>query len=158
MCTRAAMTARVVIVDVRSWGARLQQRDSSSMLDELRMAWVIAPSHRDQIAGPVSDDGLPPTGISMIPGNHKMADADVIPVARIAFENARCRGGGVGIRGADFGRIVGGFSNALVLTIGLRSGARCLDQLVVKIPAHVGNKTATVGMDAARRKLLGDRG
>ena len=29
---------------------------------------------------------------------------------------------------------------------------------VVKIPAHVWNKTATVGMDAAGRKLLGDRG
>ena len=83
------MTARVVIVDMRSRSARLQQRDSSSVLDELRIAWVIAPSHRDQIAGPVSDDGFPPTGISIIPGNHKMADTNVIPVARITLGNRR---------------------------------------------------------------------
>ena len=61
------MTARVLIMDVKSRIARLQQSDGGSVLDELRMAWVIAPSHRDQIAGPVSDDGFPPTGISIIP-------------------------------------------------------------------------------------------
>src|SRR6516164_3177484 len=101
MCTRAAMTARVVIVDVRSRSARLQERDSGSVLDELRMAWVIAPSHRHQIAGPVSDDGFPPTGISIIPGNYEMADVDVIPVARITLGNVQCRGGGVRIRRAN---------------------------------------------------------
>src|SRR6516225_422593 len=113
------MTARVVIVDVRSRSARLQQSDGGSVLDELRMAWVIAPLHRDQIAGPVSDDSFPPTGISIIPGNHKMADADIIPVARIILGNRR--GGGVGIRRAGLSWIVVRFSGPLVVTTGVRS-------------------------------------
>src|SRR5215475_2171703 len=118
MCTRAAMTARVVIVDVRSWGAMLQERDSGSVLDELRMARVIAPSHRERVAGPVSDDGFPPTGIGVIPGNHEVADTDVIPVARITLGNRR--GGGVGIRRAGLSWIVGRFSRPLVVTTGVR--------------------------------------
>src|SRR5215831_10900274 len=101
MCTRAAITARVVIVDVRSRSARLQQRDSGSVLDELRMAWVIAPSHREHVAGSVDDDSFPPTGNSTFLRNHEVADADIIPVARITLGNVRCRGGGVRIRRAS---------------------------------------------------------
>ena len=83
MCTRAAMTARVVIVDVRSRGAMLQQRDSGSVLDKLRIAWVVAPSHREHVALPGNDDGFPPTVLGIGLGNHEVADVDVIPVARI---------------------------------------------------------------------------
>src|SRR6516165_9068559 len=116
MCTRAAMTARVVIVDVRSRSARLQQRDSGSVLDEPRIAWEVAPSHREHVAGPISDDGCPPTANSIFLRDHEVADTDVIPVARISLGNIRCRGGGVRIRGLS--RIVGRFSGPLVVTTG----------------------------------------
>jgi len=152
------MTARVVIVDVMSRRARFQQGHSGSVLDELRVAWVVPPSHRERVALPGNDDGFPPAFLSIGLGDYEVAHADVIPVARVACSNAGCGGGGVRIRRAGLSRIVGGFSAGLVLTIGHRSGARCRDQLVVKIPAHVWHKTTTVGMDAAGRKLLGDRG
>src|SRR5215471_14020145 len=98
------MTARVLIMDVRSRSARLQQRDSGSVLDELRIAWEVAPSHRERVALPVNDDGLPPAILGIGLGNHEMADIDVIPVAWIPLGNVRCRGGGVGIRRADLSR------------------------------------------------------
>ena len=116
------MTARALIMYVRSRSARLQQRDSGSVLDELRIAWEVAPSHRERVASPVSDDGLPPAILGIGLGNHKVADADIIPVARIALGNAPCRGGGVGIRRAGLSRIVGGISG-LVITIWRRSGS-----------------------------------
>src|ERR1019366_8328475 len=43
------------------------------------LLWVVAPFQGQHVAVPGDDDGLPPTGGQLVPGNHQVTDIDGVP-------------------------------------------------------------------------------
>src|ERR1019366_4761716 len=55
------------------------------------LLWIVTPFQGQHVAVPGDNDGLPPTGGQLVPGNHQVTDVDVVPGRGQAWR--RCRVG-----------------------------------------------------------------
>src|ERR1035437_2031999 len=57
----------------------LEQGERCAVQYNRRLFWVVAKPESQHVAVPGDDDGLPPTGGQLVPGNHQVTDVDIIP-------------------------------------------------------------------------------
>src|ERR1039457_7361043 len=68
----------------------LEQGERRAVQYDRCLFWIVAPFQGQHVAVPGDDDGLPPTGGQLVPGNHQVTDVDVVPGCGQAWR--RCGG------------------------------------------------------------------